>query len=73
MSKLVTRRVVFIISASVDCLGWSGEAIVTSCKEGTARLVQFGSTNCQKKAVSHREYEEAWEKATSLLDKEILI
>lgn len=49
MSKLVTRPVVSIIYASVDCLGWSGEAKIFTSK-GTF-LVSFEDTKCLEEAM----------------------
>jgi|GEM_PF-5106123 len=47
MSK--SEPVVYIVSASADCLGWSGEAIVSTAKETFA--MSFENTECLKEAV----------------------
>lgn len=49
MSK--SEPVVYIVSASPDCLGWSGEAVVTSYEEGTTTFVSFEDTGCPDEAV----------------------
>lgn len=50
MSKLsALKTVVRIISASADCFGWSGEAIVTTAK-GTFAM-SFEDTKCPEEAV----------------------
>ena len=52
MSNLVAREPqVFIVAASADCLGWSGEAIVTSYERRTTTFVSFEDTDCPEEAV----------------------
>lgn len=55
MSKLSTHKpVVRILSASADCFGWSGEAIVSTAKETFA--MSFENTKCLEEAVYMSDY-----------------
>ena len=49
MSKLSTKPVVRILYASADCLGWSGEAIVSTAKETFA--MSFENTECPEETM----------------------
>ena len=49
MSKLSTKPVVRILHASADCLGWSGEAIVSTAKETFAMF--FENTEMPEEAM----------------------
>lgn len=49
MSKLSTKPVVRILHASADCLGWSGEAIVSIAKVSFA--MSFENTECPEEAM----------------------